>query len=83
MPLLGESDDCKEVFPSPSAFIGGRLTGLRGTLRVGRSTHFKFRLVHRLQGNFLSHFVLVFAQLVQAMGVLPAVFGIIILGIPS
>lgn len=44
--------------------------------RVGRSVHFKFRPAHLEHGNFLSHFVFVFAQLLQAMGVRPADFGI-------
>ena len=43
--------------------------------RVGRTVHFRFLLAHRLHGNFLSHLVLVFAQLLQAMGVLPADLG--------
>jgi hypothetical protein len=43
---------------------------------VGRSVHLRFLLAHRLQGNFLSHLVFVFAQLLQAMGVLPADLGI-------
>jgi len=53
--------------------------GMRGTFfvirRVGRTVHVKFLVAHRVQGNFLSHFVLVFAQLLQAMGVRPADFG--------
>lgn len=44
--------------------------------RVGLSVHRRFRPAHRLQGNFLSHFVFVFAQLLQAIGVRPADFGI-------
>jgi hypothetical protein len=44
--------------------------------RVGRSVHLRFLCAHRLHGNFLSHLVLVFAQLLQAMGVRPADFGI-------
>jgi hypothetical protein len=45
--------------------------------RVGRKVHFRFLCAHRLHGNFLSHFVLVFAQLLQAIGVRPADLGII------
>lgn len=81
IPVFDRSED-DDVFPSASAFIGGLFKGLRGTRRVGLRTHFRFRLVQRLQGNFLSHFVLVLAQFVQAIGVLPAVFGIIMLGTP-
>lgn len=44
--------------------------------RVGRKVHFRFLPAHLEQGNFLSHLVFVFAQLLQAMGVLPADFGI-------
>lgn len=44
-------------------------------LLVGLTVHLRLRLAHRLQGNFLSHFVFVFAQLLQAIGVLPADFG--------
>lgn len=40
--------------------------------RVGRTVHFRFLCEHRVQGNFLSHFVFVFAQLLQAIGVRPA-----------
>jgi len=43
--------------------------------RVGLTVHLRFRLAHRLQGNFLSHLVFVLAQLLHAMGVLPADFG--------
>jgi hypothetical protein len=46
------------------------------TLRVGRNVHVKLRAEHREQGNFLSHFVFVLAQLLQAMGVRPADLGI-------
>lgn len=42
---------------------------------VGRTVQVKFLVAHRVQGNFLSHFVFVFAQLLQAMGVRPADFG--------
>jgi hypothetical protein len=62
---------------------GKRLT-LRDTRRVGRRVHFNPRLAQRLHGNFLSHLVLVLAQLVQAIGVRPALLGIIGLrGSPS
>lgn len=44
--------------------------------RVGRRVHRRFRPAQRLQGNFLSHFVFVLAQLLHAMGVLPADLGI-------
>ena len=44
--------------------------------RVGRRVHRRFRPAHRLHGNFLSHFVFVLAQLLQAIGVRPADFGI-------
>lgn len=44
---------------------------------VGRTVHFRFRPAHRLQGNFLSHLVLVLAQLEHAIGVRPADFGTI------
>ena len=44
--------------------------------RVGLSVHRRFRPAHRLQGNFLSHFVFVLAQLEHAMGVRPADLGI-------
>ena len=44
--------------------------------RVGRSVHRRLRPAHREQGNFLSHLVLVLAQLLQAIGVRPADFGI-------
>jgi len=37
--------------------------------------HLRLRVAHRVQGNFLSHFVFVFAQLEQAIGVRPADFG--------
>jgi hypothetical protein len=46
------------------------------TLRVGRNVQVKLRAEHREQGNFLSHFVFVLAQLLQAMGVRPADLGI-------
>lgn len=39
--------------------------------------HFKFLCAHLVHGNFLSHFVFVFAQLLQAIGVRPADLGII------
>jgi hypothetical protein len=45
--------------------------------RVGRNVHRRFRPAHRLQGNFLSHLVFVLAQLLHAIGVLPADLGII------
>ena len=67
--LLLSADD---VAPSPAACI--RLTFL-DALRVGRSVHLRFRPAQRLHGNFLSHFVFVFAQLLQAMGVRPADLG--------
>ncbi len=38
--------------------------------------HLRFLPAHREHGNFLSHFVFVFAQLLQAIGVRPADFGI-------
>ena len=44
--------------------------------RVGLNVHLRFRPAHREHGNFLSHFVFVFAQLLQAIGVLPADLGI-------
>jgi hypothetical protein len=44
--------------------------------RVGRSVHRRLRPAQRLHGNFLSHLVLVLAQLLHAMGVLPADLGI-------
>jgi hypothetical protein len=83
IPFVGGSEDEDELFPSASTLVEGLFAGFRGTRRVGRRTHFRFRLVHRLQGNFLSHLVFVLAQLVQAIGVRPAVFGIMILGTPS
>lgn len=54
--------------PTLLAFFEARLVGL--------SVHRKFLPAHREHGNFLSHFVFVFAQLLQAMGVRPADFGI-------
>ena len=45
--------------------------------RVDRSVHLRFLPAQRLHGNFLSHLVFVFAQLLQAIGVLPADLGII------
>lgn len=44
--------------------------------RVGLRVHRKLRPAHREQGNFLSHFVLVLAQLEHAIGVRPADLGI-------
>jgi len=44
--------------------------------RVGRKVHRRFRPAQRLHGNFLSHLVLVLAQLLHAIGVLPADLGI-------
>ena len=44
-------------------------------LRVGRNVHLRFLDAHLEHGNFLSHLVLVLAQLLQAIGVLPADFG--------
>lgn len=55
--------------PTRAAFFDARLVGLK--------VHLKFRPAHREQGNFLSHLVFVFAQLLQAMGVRPADLGII------
>jgi hypothetical protein len=52
------------------------LLALFVTRRVGRSVHFRFRAEHLEQGNFLSHLVLVLAQLLHAMGVRPADLGI-------
>ena len=43
---------------------------------VGRRVHLRFLPAHLEQGNFLSHLVLVLAQLLQAVGVRPADFGI-------
>lgn len=43
---------------------------------VGRSVHRRFRPAQREHGNFLSHFVFVLAQLLHAIGVRPADFGI-------
>lgn len=58
--------------PSPAAGI--RLAFLEA-LRVGLNVHLRFLPAQRLQGNFLSHFVFVFAQLLHAMGVRPADLG--------
>lgn len=55
-----------------SPVVFGSWMAFLDTLRVGRSVHLRFLPAHRLQGNFLSHFVLVLAQLLQAMGVRPA-----------
>lgn len=44
--------------------------------RVGLNVHLRFLPAHREHGNFLSHFVFVFAQLEHAIGVRPADFGI-------
>ena len=54
--------------PIRLAFFDERLVGLNVQRR--------FRPAQRLHGNFLSHLVLVFAQLLQAMGVRPADLGI-------
>ena len=43
---------------------------------VGLNVHLRFRPAHLEHGNFLSHFVLVLAQLEHAIGVRPADFGI-------
>ena len=60
----------------PSAFSGSLTAGLFFVVRrVGLTVHLRPRLAHRLQGNFLSHFVLVLAQLLQAIGVRPDDFG--------
>lgn len=45
--------------------------------RVGLRVQRRLRPAHREHGNFLSHLVFVFAQLLQAMGVRPADFGIV------
>lgn len=55
--------------PTRAAFFETRL--------VGRKVHRRFRPAHLEHGNFLSHFVFVLAQLLQAIGVLPADLGII------
>lgn len=68
------SDELPLPVPSPGA--GMRLTFFEARL-VGRSVHLRFRPAQRLQGNFLSHFVFVLAQLLHAIGVLPADLGII------
>lgn len=65
--------------PVPSPLPCVRFTFLDAR-RVGRNVHLRFRLAHREQGNFLSHFVFVLAQLLQAIGVRPADFGIMGLG---
>jgi len=57
---------------SPSAAMRIAFLVIR---RVGRTVHLRLRVAHRVQGNFLSHFVFVFAQLEQAIGVRPADFG--------
>jgi len=62
-----------EVFCSASIGKRGVFLVIR---RVGRTVQVKFLVAHRVQGNFLSHFVFVFAQLLHAIGVRPADFGI-------
>ena len=59
---------------APSAPTTSRLAFLEA-LRVGLRVHLRFLPAHRLHGNFLSHLVFVLAQLLQAMGVRPADFG--------
>jgi len=59
----------------PSGFVWIRLAFL-DCRRVGRNVHLRFLAAHLEQGNFLSHFVLVLAQLLQAIGVRPADLGI-------
>lgn len=54
--------------PTRLAFFDARLVGLK--------VHRRFLPAQREHGNFLSHFVFVFAQLLQAMGVRPADLGI-------
>lgn len=54
--------------PTRLAFFDARRVGLR--------VHLRFLPAQREHGNFLSHFVLVFAQLLQAIGVRPADLGI-------
>lgn len=58
----------------PSGFVCIRCAFL-DCLRVGLSVHFRFLAAQREQGNFLSHFVFVFAQLLHAIGVRPADLG--------
>ena len=68
---------------APSAAPGGRLLIVL-LRRCGRSVHRRLRPAHRLQGNFLSHLVLVRAQLLQAIGVRPAgLIMVLVMGIPS
>lgn len=44
--------------------------------RFDRNVHVRFLDSHREHGNFLSHFVFVFAHMVQAIGVRPADLGV-------
>lgn len=67
-------EPCSEELLVPSVGGTARVTFF-DVRRVGLSVHRRFLPAHRLQGNFLSHFVLVFAQLLHAIGVRPADFG--------
>lgn len=73
-PLLELQRVPSELLPLASTAPGMRAAFFAERL-VGRTVHLRLRLAHLLQGNFLSHFVFVFAQLLQAIGVLPADFG--------
>lgn len=72
--MLADSLDPVLVAASPPVMT---LFTFLDARRVGRNVHFKFRCAHRLHGNFLSHLVFVFAQLLHAIGVLPADLGMI------
>ena len=63
----------EEMLPSGAA---PNLAAFFDARRVGLRVQRKFRAAHREHGNFLSHFVLVLAQLLHAMGVRPADLGI-------
>ena len=65
----------EELVLLDSTLTGARVACL-DCLRVGRRVHRRFRPAQRLQGNFLSHLVFVFAQLLHAIGVRPADLGI-------
>jgi hypothetical protein len=59
----------------PSGFVCMRCAFF-DCLLVGLSVHLRFLAAQREHGNFLSHLVLVLAQLLQAIGVRPADLGI-------